>query len=195
LKKAFPFIVFIFLSTVLFAKQNVQDSVQSLLKETIKENKFESRKGLFLIYAGIGTNFLKLQAYEDIKISSYLSVGIGTGYRRVMIEDYLPLLANLKLFGMNDTKHITWIMLSGGYCTQLKGGLKSGGYILNPTIGYGFKLSDGKFFTIGLDYDIQDGNFKRQGYVNFDAYGNIQTQYRYVHGNLSSFGIIIGFTY
>ena len=61
---------------------------------------------------------------------------------------------------MNDNKHLTsWLMLNGGYCTQLIGGQNSGGYIINPTLGYGIKISDGKFFTIGLDYYIQNGNF------------------------------------
>ena len=83
MKKTFPFIISILLSTVIFAKQNAQDSVQSLLQESIKESNFESRKGLFVIYAGIGTDVLKLQAYEDIKISSYLSIGLGTGYRNI----------------------------------------------------------------------------------------------------------------
>jgi len=162
---------------------------------SLTENVFELRKGLFTIYAGIGTTILKLQAYEDIKLSSHISVGIGTGYRYVNKEEYLPLLANMKIFSLNDNKHITWFMLSGGYCTNLINGIESGGYIINPSIGYGLKIRGGSFFTIGIDYDIQNGNFINTGYFSFDAYGNMQQQNHYRRGNLSSAGLIIGFTY
>ena len=159
------------------------------------ESVFESRKGLFTIYGGIGTDIVKLQAYEDLKLSSNISVGVGTGYRYIIGEDYLPFLANIKFFGLNDDKHITWIMLSGGYCTNMNKGLKSGGYIINPTLAFGFKIQGGGYFTVGIDCDIQNGDLLKTGYVTIDANGTIQQQYHYTHGNISSLDFIVGFTY
>jgi len=179
---------------------NANDIAKILGNDNLNQNSsksdsssFKSHKGFVSIYAGIGTKVIKFQFFKDFKLSSHLAIGIGTGYKRVSENDFLPLLSDFKIFS-NDNKSLISISIAGGYGFCIVDGIKSGGIVFNPSISNGFKLKGNEFLTIGVDFDLQNGYFIPQNYYSPDAYGNFIKESRFIRGNLISVGVIIGLT-
>lgn len=147
------------------------DEIEKLTKEAIqvKSGISLSNSGLQSGYKGIvelgyqigtgdyGMDRFKLNIINGYQINPYFSLGFGTGLRYYFDSGLtlIPVFADFRANFMNN-KISPYLSLGFGYSFDATNKSEEGvGFLLNPTVGVSFKVSDKSAMNIGLGYEMQ----------------------------------------
>ena len=165
------------------AGQNVffyqMDEIEKLTKEQRqgKSNSSFDNSGLQSGYKGIvelgfqigtgdyGMDRLKLNIINGFQVNPYFSLGFGTGFRRYFDAEatLIPIFADFRT-NFIDNKISPYLSLGVGYSFDATNDFEGVGFLLNPTVGVSFKVSDKSALNIGLGYEMQKMDFYYGGY-------------------------------
>jgi hypothetical protein len=150
------------------------DEIEKLTKEVIqgKSGGSLSNSGLQSGYKGIvelgyqigtgdyGMDRLKLNIINGYQINPYFSLGFGTGLRYYFDAEaaLIPLFADFRA-NFIDNKISPYLSLGVGYSFDATNGFEGVGFLLNPTVGVSFKVSDKSAMNVGLGYEMQKMDF------------------------------------
>lgn len=103
-----------------------------------------------------GMDRLKLNIINGYQINPYFYLGVGTGLRYYFDakEAVIPVYADFRTY-FTDKKATPYLSLGIGYSFITSGGFDGLGFLLNPTIGVSFKVSDISAMNVGLGYEMQ----------------------------------------
>ena len=150
------------------------DEIEKLTKEVIqgKSGGSLSNSGLQSVYKGIvelgyqigtgdyGMDRLKLNIINGYQINPYFSLGFGTGLRYYFDAEaaLIPLFADFRA-NFIDNKISPYLSLGVGYSFDATNDFEGVGFLLNPTVGVSFKVSDKSAMNVGLGYEMQKMKF------------------------------------
>lgn len=150
------------------------DEIEKLTKEVIqgKSGGSLSNSGLQSGYKGIvelgyqigtgdyGMDRLKLNIINGYQINPYFSLGFGTGLRYYFDAEaaLIPVFADFRANFMNN-KISPYLSLGVGYSFDPTNDFEGVGFLLNPTVGVSFKVSDKSAMNVGLGYEMQKMDF------------------------------------
>ena len=151
------------------------DEIEKLTKEQYQGRKSSSTYngiGLQPGYKGIiefgyqigtgtyGMDRLKLNIINGYQINPYFSLGFGTGLRYYFDADaaLIPLFADFRA-NFIDNKISPYLSLGLGYTFDATNSFEGVGFLLNPTVGFSFKVSDNSALNVGLGYEMQKMKF------------------------------------
>ena len=150
------------------------DEIEKLTKEVIqgKSGGSLSNSGLQSGYKGIvelgyqigtgdyGMDRLKLNIINGYQINPYFSLGFGTGLRYYFDAEaaYIPVFADFRA-NFIDNKISPYLSLGVGYSFNATNDFEGVGFLLNPTVGVSFKVSDKSAMNVGLGYEMQKMKF------------------------------------
>lgn len=150
------------------------DEIEKLTKEVIqgKSGGSLSNSGLQSGYKGIvelgyqigtgdyGMDRLKLNIINGYQINPYFSLGFGTGLRYYFDAEaaLIPVFADFRANFMNN-KISPYLSLGVGYSFDATNDFEGVGFLLNPTVGVSFKVSDKSAMNVGLGYEMQKMDF------------------------------------
>jgi len=199
MKRSFVLLSFVLVTTLVFAQSNYQDVIYSKKKETywVRGNNSSTKTtvGLQSGYKGIvelgylvgvgdyGMDRLKLDIINGYQINPYFSLGIGIGLRYYFDREkvLMPLFADFRVNFIN--KNVSpYLSLGLGYsfdATNGFEGFESVGFLLNPTVGVSFKISDKSSVNVGLGYEMQIMKSSSAHYYNMGPNQGYQGYYRY----------------
>ena len=160
------------------------DEIEKLTKEPFKDKNgismnskaFESRyKGIIEMgyQFGVGAyrlDRLKVNIINGYQINPYFSLGIGTGMRYYFYEEaaLIPIFADFRA-NFIDNKISPYLSLGLGYSFNVMNEFKGFGFLVNPTLGVSFKVSDKVAFNVGVGYDLQKLKFYEYEDNSLDA--------------------------
>lgn len=164
------------------------DEIEKLTKEVIqgKSGGSLSNSGLQSGYKGIvelgyqigtgdyGMDRLKLNIINGYQINPYFSLGFGTGLRYYFIAEaaLIPVFADFRANFMNN-KISPYLSLGVGYSFDATNDFEGVGFLLNPTVGVSFKVSDKSAMNVGLGYEMQKMDFYYYYYSSSENSGAI----------------------
>ena len=150
------------------------DEIEKLTKEPYigKIGSFTNNTGLQTGYKGIvelgyqigtgdfGMDRLKLNIINAYQLNPYFSLGFGTGLRFYFDEDaaVIPVFADFRA-NFIDNKISPYLSLGIGYSFDATNGFEGVGFLLNPTVGVSFMVSDKSAINVGLGYEMQRTEF------------------------------------
>jgi hypothetical protein len=159
------------------------DEIEKLTKEVIQGESGGSlsNSGLQSGYKGIvelgyqigtgdyGMDRLKLNIINGYQINPYFSLGFGTGLRYYFDAEaaLIPVFADFRANFMNN-KISPYLSLGVGYSFDATNDFEGVGFLLNPTVGVSFKVSDKSAMNVGLGYEMQKMDFFY--YVGYYSY-------------------------
>jgi hypothetical protein len=130
--------------------------------------------GLVELGYGIGVgdysmDRLKLNIINGYQFNPYLAVGFGTGLRYFLDAEscLIPLFTNVRA-NLLDYKISPYFSLDIGYSIGV--GDLDGGFLLSPTIGASFKISENNALNVGIGYEMQ--NLEFSWYDSYYSYGS-----------------------
>jgi hypothetical protein len=162
------------------------DEIEKMTKEQVKKSQntygsdnfdtnFESGyKGIVELGYMIGTgNYgidrIKLNIINGYQVNPNFYFGIGTGLRYYTGNGFdaaiIPIFADLRGTLVLDNV-VPYLSLDVGYPLNTASFEKLG-FLFNPTIGVGFKISKKSVFTVGLGYELQKMKFSYYDYYDF----------------------------
>lgn len=129
--------------------------------------KKESRHGYLLLIEnsfGIGIDSYKttLEQFSVIngyRFNSYISLGIGTGFRYCFNPDlyirkaFLPLFADFRV-NFNNEKVTPYMSLDLGSVYNLKDDTEDPCFIINPSFGVKFRFTQRMGLNVGIGYEL-----------------------------------------
>jgi len=158
------------------------DEIEKLAKEQYQRKSGSSlnNTGLQSGYKGIvelgyqigtgdyGMDRLKLNIINGYQINPYFSLGFGTGLRYYFDEAaaLIPVFADFRANFINN-KVSPYFSLGVGYSFDATNGFEGVGFLLNPTVGVGFKVSEKSAMNVGLGYEMQKMDFYYGGYYGY----------------------------
>ena len=159
------------------------DEIEKLTKEPLqgKSSGSFSNSGLQSGYKGIvelgyqigtgdyGMDRLKLNIINGYQINPYFSLGFGAGLRYYFDAEsaLIPLFADFRANFMNN-KISPYLSLGVGYSFDATNDFEGVGFLLNPTVGVSFKVSDKSAMNVGLRYEKQIlDSFYFEGYNGY----------------------------
>jgi len=161
------------------------DEIEKLTKEVIqgKSGGSLSNSGLQSGYKGIvelgyqigtgdyGMDRLKLNIINGYQINPYFSLGFGTGLRYYFDAEaaLIPVFADFRANFMNN-KISPYLSLGVGYSFDATNDFEGVGFLLNPTVGVSFKVSDKSAMNVGLGYEMQKMDFFYYDYYYYDEF-------------------------
>jgi hypothetical protein len=154
------------------------DEIEKLTKEPTKND--GENTGLEQGYKGIvevgyqigigdyGMDRLKLNIINGYQINPYFSLGIGTGLRYYFSSEVplIPLFADFRANFING-KISPYLSLGIGYSFNAKNSFEGVGFLLNPTLGVSFKISNNSAMNVGLGYEMQK---MRVAFIGYGLY-------------------------
>jgi hypothetical protein len=156
------------------------DEIEKLTKEPIqwksggsfRNSDIQSGyKGIAEVGYDIGTgNYgmdrLKLYFINGYQVNPYFSLGCGTGLQYYFDAEaaLIPIFADFRVHFM-DNKVSPYLSLGVGYSFDATNSFKGVGFLLIPTMGVSFKVSEKSAMNIGLGYEIQ-----RMKFIYYDWY-------------------------
>lgn len=158
------------------------DEIEKLTKEPIqgKSGSSFSNSGLQSGYKGIvelgyqigtgdyGMDRLNLNIINGYQINPYFSLGFGTGLRYYFDAEaaVIPIFADFRANFMDN--HVSpYLSLGVGYSFDATNSFKGVGFLLNPTIGVSFKVSEKSAMNVGLGYEMQRMKFLYYGLYSY----------------------------
>lgn len=164
------------------------DEIEKLTKEPYKGKSSSSfnNTGLKTGYKGIaelayqigtgdyGMDRLKLNIINGYQINPYFSLGFGTGLRYYFDAEaaLIPFFADFRANFINY-KISPYLSLGVGYSFDATNDFDGVGFLLNPTVGASFKVSDKSAINVGLGYEIQKIDFYYyDGYYDYSSSEN-----------------------
>lgn len=164
------------------------DEIEKLTKEQIQGKRSGSlnNSGLQSGYKGIvelgyqigtgdyGMDRLKLNIINGCQINPYFSLGVGTGLRYYFDADaaVIPVFADFRA-NFIDNKISPYLSLGVGYSFDATNDFEPVGFLLNPTVGISFKVSDKSAMNVGLGYEMQKMDFYYYHYSSSENSGAI----------------------
>jgi len=111
-----------------------------------------------------GMDRLKLNIINAYQINPYFSFGFGTGLRYYFDNEaaLLPFFVDLRANFINS-EISPYFSFGIGYSFDLTNDFKGVGFLLNPTLGISFKVSDKSAINVGLGCELQNMKFYRYG--------------------------------
>lgn len=150
------------------------DEIEKLTKEPIqgKSGSSFSNSGLQSGYKRIvelgyqigtgdyGMDRLNLNIINGYQINPYFSLGFGTGLRYYFDAEaaVIPIFADFRANFMDNHVSPYW-SLGVGYSFDATNDFEGVGFLLNPTVGVSFKVSDKSAMNVGLGYEMQRMKF------------------------------------
>ena len=122
----------------------------------------------------LGIDRLKFDIINGYKFNPYISIGLGTGVH--YYSDYqaalVPIFANFRAHFL-DADVSPFINAEVGYAFDATNNFNSTGFILNPSVGASFYVSNAAAINISVGYELQKMDFLyyNYGYLYF-AKGN-----------------------
>jgi len=115
-----------------------------------------------------GMDRIKLSFINGYQINKFFSLGFGTGLRYYSEAEaaIIPFFADFRSNFM-DNKVSPYLSLGVGYSFNATNDFKGAGFLLNPTVGVSFKLSNKSSMNVGLGYEMQYMKF----YLYYGYYG------------------------
>lgn len=103
---------------------------------------------------------VKLNIINGCEINPYFSLGLGTGLRYYFDVDMalIPVFADFRA-NLTDNIVSPYFSLGVGYTFDATDSFEPEGFLLNPTVGANFKVSDKYSIHFGLGYDMQKLRF------------------------------------
>jgi len=160
------------------------DEIEKFTKEAIqgKRSGSLSNSGLQSGYKGIvelgyqigtgdyGMDRLKLNIINGYQINPYFSLGFGTGLRYYFDAEaaLIPVFADFRVNFINN-KISPYLSLGVGYSFDATNDFEGVGFLLNPTVGVSFKVSDKSAINVGLGYEMQKMDFYYGGYYVYNS--------------------------
>lgn len=158
------------------------DEIEKLTKEAIqgKGGGLISNSSLQSGYKGVvelgyqigtgdyGMDRLKLNIINGYQINPYFSLGFGTGLRYYFDAEaaLIPVFADFRANLMNNNIS-PYLSLGVGYSFDATNGFEGVGFLLNPTVGVSFMVSDKSAMNVGLGYEMQKMDFYYNGYYGY----------------------------
>lgn len=158
------------------------DEIEKLAKEQYQRKSGSSlnNTGLQSGYKGIvelgyqigtgdyGMDRLKLNIINGYQINPYFSLGFGTGLRYYFDEEaaLIPVFADFRANFINN-KVSPYFSLGVGYSFDATNDFEGVGFLLNPTVGVSFKVSEKSAMNVGLGYEMQKMDFYYGGYFGY----------------------------
>lgn len=134
-----------------------------------------------------GMDRIKLNIINGYQVNQNFSIGIGTGLRYYTDAEALliPIFADFRGNISLDSKISPYVSLGIGYSFDATNSFEGVGFLLNPTIGVSFKVSDKSAMNVGLGYEMQ-----KLGY-------ELSVGYDYYEGSINSgaISIVIGLSF
>lgn len=125
----------------------------------------EGYKGIIELGYEIGTgNFgmdrLKLNVINGYQINPYFSLGFGTGLRYYFDAEaaLIPIFADFRTNFM-DNNVSPYFSLGVGYSFDATNSFEGVGFLLNPTVGVSFMVSEKSAMNVGIGYEMQRMKF------------------------------------
>jgi len=163
------------------------DEIEKLTKEAILRTRGSSlsNSGLQSGYKGIvelgyqigagdyGMDRLKLNIINGYQINPYFSLGFGTGLRYYFDAEatVIPVFADFRANFMNN-KISPYLSIGVGYSFDATNDFEGVGFLLNPTVGVSFKVSDKSAMNVGLGYEMQKMDFYSGYYGRYSSTEN-----------------------
>ena len=132
-----------------------------------------------------GMNRLKLNIINAYQINPNFSVGIGTGIRYYLDPNttVVPLFADFRA-NLSKKSISPYCSLGVGYSFDASNNFDGVGFLVNPTVGASFMISEKTAINVGLGYEIQLMDF----HYNYSyAYSNTR--------NSGAISLIAGITF
>jgi len=136
----------------------------------------EGYKGIVELGYEIGTgdfgmDRLKLNIINGYQINPYFSLGFGTGLRYYFDAEaaLIPIFADFRANFM-DNNVSPYLSLGVGYSFDATNSFEGVGFLLNPTVGVSFKVSDKSAMNVGLGYEMQRMKFFYSGWGYYDEW-------------------------
>lgn len=132
-----------------------------------------------------GMNRLKLNIINAYQINPNFSVGIGTGVRYYLDPNtaIVPLFADFRAT-LSKKSISPYFSLGAGYSFDASNNFNGVGFLVNPTVGARFMISEKTAINVGLGYEMQLMDF----HYNYSyAYSNTR--------NSGAISIIAGITF
>lgn len=107
-----------------------------------------------------GMDRLKLNIINGYQINPHFSLGLGTGLRYYFDAEavLIPIFADFRAsFIVN--KILPYLSLGVGYSFNATSGFEGVGFLLEPSVGVSFKVSDKSAMNVGLGYEMQKMDF------------------------------------
>ena len=176
------------------------NEIEKLTREAEQRNRGGSfsDSGLQVGYKGIvelgyqigtgdyGIDRLKINIINGYQLNPYISLGFGTGLRYFFPAApaseaaLIPIFADLRANFM-DNNVSPYLSLGIGYSFDASNRFEGVGFLLNPTIGVSFKISEKSALNVGLGYEMQ-----RMKFFNW---------YDYITENSGAIGINVGVSF
>jgi long-subunit fatty acid transport protein len=98
-----------------------------------------------------GMDQVKLNVISGYQINPYFSLGIGVGLRYYFDEKtvLIPVFADFRV-NFIDNKISPYLSLGIGYSFDTKADFEGEGFLLNPTVGVTFKISEKSALNFGF---------------------------------------------
>lgn len=160
------------------------DEIEKLAKEPYqgKNNNSLSNSGLQSGYKIIvelgyqigtgdyGMDRLKLNIINGYQINPYFSLGFGTGLRYYFDAEaaLIPVFADFRANFINN-KVSPYLSLGVGYSFDATNDFEGFGFLLNPTVGVSFNVSDKSAMNVGLGYEMQKMHYRHSGAISINV--------------------------
>lgn len=123
-----------------------------------------------------GMDQVKLNVISGYQINPYFSLGIGVGLRYYFDEKavLIPVFADFRV-NFIDNKISPYLSLGIGYSFDTKADFEGEGFLLNPTVGVTFMISEKSALNLGFGYETQRMKFRYypNGYSDTENSGAI----------------------
>ena len=135
-----------------------------------------------------GMDRLKLDVINGYQINPYFSLGLGVGLRYYFDADdaVIPIFADFRA-NFIDNPISPYLSLGIGYSFDATNNFDGLGFLLSPTIGVSFKISDKSALNVGIGYEMQNMNS-----YSYDSYGDY---YGSGHVNSGAISIVVGISF
>ncbi|MBS1936761.1 MAG: hypothetical protein JSS84_02985 [Bacteroidetes bacterium] len=142
-----------------------------------------------------GMDRLSLNIINGVQINPYFSIGLGTGLRLYTGESaaVIPLFADFRTTFIRD-KTTPYLAVGIGYSFDASNSLRSLGFLLNPSAGIQFGLSDKIAMHVGLSYEMQRMDFVRVDHLYNGYYGTYPSFTAYT-ANSGALGLVVGISF
>ena len=175
------------------------DEIEKIVKERYRRrDRTFSKKGLQSGYKGVvelgyqigidyyGEDRVKLDIINGYQINPYFSLALGTGVRYyTWSEDILiPIFADFRI-NFIDNNISPYLSVGIGYSFDAIDYFEAVGFLLNPTAGISFKVSNKSAMNVGIGYEMQIKEFYY--YINDFIY--------YYYANSGSISIVCSFSF
>jgi hypothetical protein len=118
-----------------------------------------------------GKDRFKLNLVNGYQFNQYISLGLGTGLRYYFDykEALIPIFADIRV-NVIDNDVSPYLSLGIGYTFDATNNFKGVGFLLNPTVGVSFMISDKSAFNVGIGYEMQKMRFFYFSGNNFNVF-------------------------